>query len=257
MSGIVKRLIGHGLQIEVRLQACLARLEAGTDDEALHDLRIAVRRLRSLLRPLRKLPPAAELDRAAQTLGRASSPLRDNEVLLAQLRTRDAANLLPDLPAQLQEGYAALLHGEDLAQLLDALNDWPQALRELQQAGQLKGLRKRLRRRMQRQSAQLREALGEPGHDRHQLRLLIKRLRYADEAYPGLLGGDPRLPAALKAAQSALGDWHDRWQWLARVPRDPALVALQPVWTHEIQAAERTADQALLSLGERLADSDD
>ncbi|MGX4728254.1 CHAD domain-containing protein [Pseudomonas corrugata] len=49
-----------------RYQAC-ARLEARTNPETLHDLRIAVRRLRSLVRPFRTMPEVV-------TLNIASSP---------------------------------------------------------------------------------------------------------------------------------------------------------------------------------------
>lgn len=75
-----------------------------------------------------------------------------------------------------------------------------------------------------------RQGPARSGHDRHRLRLLIKRVRYAIEAYPEL----DRLPAAamarLKAAQSALGDWHDCWQWLARVEHEPDLLPCVAVW---------------------------
>src|SRR5690606_24366742 len=94
MSNRVDSLIASGLGLEVRQQACLARLRADTDSEALHDLRIALRRLRSLLRPLRKLESVAELDRAAQAVGRLSSPMRDAEVLHAELSRRGQAQLL-------------------------------------------------------------------------------------------------------------------------------------------------------------------
>ncbi|WP_367253431.1 CHAD domain-containing protein [Pseudomonas sp. stari2] len=40
----------------------MARLEAQTDHEALHDLRIAVRRIRSLMRPFRAIPQVLALN---------------------------------------------------------------------------------------------------------------------------------------------------------------------------------------------------
>ena len=56
MSDWVDRIVANIVRLEVRLLACQARLQAETDPEALHDLRTTVRRLRSLLRPLRGLP---------------------------------------------------------------------------------------------------------------------------------------------------------------------------------------------------------
>src|SRR5690606_29062791 len=51
-------LVASLLRLQIALLHARLRLAAGTDDEALHDLRIALQRLRSLLAPLRR---AAEL----------------------------------------------------------------------------------------------------------------------------------------------------------------------------------------------------
>ncbi|NWE73461.1 CHAD domain-containing protein, partial [Pseudomonas gingeri] len=64
MSVLVDRLVAQVLSLEVRLLACHARVDALTDDEGLHDLRTTVRRLRSLLRPLRGLPGVEQLEQA-------------------------------------------------------------------------------------------------------------------------------------------------------------------------------------------------
>ena len=65
----------------------------------------------------------------------------------------------------------------------------------------------------------------DPAHDRHRLRLLIKRARYGDEAYPQLDHAGKQLRRLLKQAQGDLGDWHDRLQWLLQA-RDHADLAL-------------------------------
>jgi len=238
-------LIATALGLEVRLQACLARLQAGTDDEALHDLRIALRRLRSLLRPLRGIALMAELDAAAQAVGRLSSPLRDEEVLLAEIGRRGLEELRSERQQALQQGYLLWLARPELATLLQRLGAWPEGLREQQRAGQLGRLDRRIRRHLRKQRKRLREALADPAHDRHRLRLLIKRLRYADEAYPELSGVSAELRAALKAAQSALGDWHDRWQWLLRLAEDSRLASVEQAWRQELLQAEQQADRAL------------
>lgn len=49
----VDKIVAQVLTLQVRLYQAIARLEARTDHEALHDLRIAVRRIRSLTRPFR------------------------------------------------------------------------------------------------------------------------------------------------------------------------------------------------------------
>lgn len=85
MSAVVDRLVAQVLGLEVRLLACQARLSARTDPEALHDLRTTVRRLRSLLRPLRGLPGVEQLEAASSRVGQLTTPLRDREVLAAYL----------------------------------------------------------------------------------------------------------------------------------------------------------------------------
>ncbi|WP_139340904.1 CHAD domain-containing protein, partial [Pseudomonas sp. KK4] len=82
---MIDRLVAHVLGLEVRLLACQARLSERTDPEALHDLRTTVRRLRSLLRPLRGLPGVEQLEVAASEVGDLTTPLRDREVLAAYL----------------------------------------------------------------------------------------------------------------------------------------------------------------------------
>ena len=86
MSELVDRIVTNVVRLEVRLLACQARLEADTDPEALHDLRTTVRRLRSLLRPLRGLPGVVQLEMSASQVGTLTTPLRDLEVLAAHLQ---------------------------------------------------------------------------------------------------------------------------------------------------------------------------
>jgi CHAD domain-containing protein len=69
------------LGLEVFLFHARSRLEAETDSEALHDLRIAVRRIRSLLTPLRSLKGMTVLHEAATEVGRLTTPARDLEVM--------------------------------------------------------------------------------------------------------------------------------------------------------------------------------
>jgi hypothetical protein len=74
MSDLIDRLVAQVLGLEVRLLACQARLSARTDPEALHDLRTTVRRMRSLLRPLRGLPGVEQLEAAASAVGSLTTP---------------------------------------------------------------------------------------------------------------------------------------------------------------------------------------
>ncbi|HLA30485.1 MAG TPA: CHAD domain-containing protein [Pseudomonas sp.] len=253
MQGLAEDLLTQLLRLQIRLLACRERLLAATDGEALHDLRIALRQLRSLLRPLQQLPACAEVLQRAAELGRLSGPLRDLEVLTAYLQAQGLQQLAQSRQTLLRQGYVALLSSQQLDRLLAALDAWPALWRRAESAGELAGLKKRISRRLGKQRRQLLQALADPAHDRHRLRLLIKRLRYAGEAYPALAGSGGDSLGRLKQAQAALGDWHDHWQWLARAELELDLQPCVPAWRQALQAAEQQADQALEKLLEEFS----
>jgi CHAD domain-containing protein len=78
-------IVARVLALAVILYHVQVRLMAGTDEEALHDLRTCLRRLRSLLRPLGKVEGVSALDAAASELARMAGPARDLEVLAKEL----------------------------------------------------------------------------------------------------------------------------------------------------------------------------
>ncbi|MEX6502814.1 CHAD domain-containing protein [Pseudomonas zhanjiangensis] len=236
------------LRLQVALYACHERMAAGTDAEALHDLRVTLRRLRSLLRPLRKLPACAQLQQRAAAFGHLSGPVRDLEVLLAHLQAKGPADAFRRRQPQVRQGHSALLDSAELSALFAALDAWPALWREARADGQLDGLHKRIRRRLRKQQRQLAAALLDPAHDRHRLRLLIKRVRYGAEAYPQQAGLSGKVLMRLKQAQSELGDWHDYFQWLARAEQEPDLQPCVDGWRRAMRATERAADQALEAL---------
>lgn len=251
MSSSVDELQERVLRLQVNLYACRERLVAGTDDEALHDMRIALRKLRSLLRPLRGVAACEGLLARAAEVGRLSGPLRDLEVLLACLQELGA----PDggRHERLHKGYGDLLASAHMRALLLAFDEWPARWREAAAGGELSGLRKRIARVLHKQQRRLVSALRDPAHDRHRLRLLIKRMRYGAEAYPRQARLATATVAALKQAQSALGDWHDHLQWLARAQLEPDLSPWVDRWRSGLQRAEADADAALLALSDELA----
>lgn len=245
MSVLVDQLVAQVIGLEVGLLSCQARLAAVTDDEALHDLRTTVRRLRSLLRPLRGLPGVEHLELAASTVGQLTTPLRDREVLAAYLHQHghhDAA----DRRLRLQpDAYRQVAQGPELAHLLQILDAFPRFIRASQHQKLLKGLRLRIEKRLAKQWQKLDEALKDPSHDRHRLRLLIKRVRYAAEAYPELDKLPAKALSRLKDAQGALGDWHDCWQWLAQAEHQADLQPCVAVWQRTMVKAEGQADRVL------------
>ena len=79
----------------------------GSDIEALHDMRVAVRRMRAavqLFRPYLPKKHAAYLRKDLRRLGRALGPARDCDVMLANLEAYRA-----ELPAPTQDTFAPLV----------------------------------------------------------------------------------------------------------------------------------------------------
>ncbi|MDH1692551.1 CHAD domain-containing protein [Pseudomonas sp. GD03766] len=86
--GFVDQYVAEFVSLEVKLLNARERLRASTDDEALHDLRIAVRRIRSLLIPVRCLEGVESLKHSAAEVGRLTTPTRDLEVMAVELDAR-------------------------------------------------------------------------------------------------------------------------------------------------------------------------
>lgn len=245
-------LIAQVIGLEIRLRACAERLAAATDDEALHDLRVATRRLRSLLRPLRGLPAVDVLNQAAADLAKLSGPLRDLEVLIIELRSHGLGRLTADRERARSVGYAQFLLAPELTRLFQVLEAWPHLMRVYDREGLLTGLRKAIAKSLAKSCRRLEQALADPAHDRHRLRLLIKRLRYGLDAYPGVVDLPPKTRRLLVGAQSALGKWHDNFQWLARAELEPDLRPRTRGWQVALHAAEVRSDRVLEKLSRRL-----
>jgi CHAD domain-containing protein len=136
----------------------------------------------------------------------------------------------------------------ELNRLLGTLDQLPSFLRAQQRHGLLRRLRRRIEKRMDKQWTQLKDAIADPAHDRHRLRLLIKRVRYAAEAYPQLSHQPKGMQRRLKAAQAALGDWHDHLQWLEQATHQADLKPCVAAWQSAILRAEKQSDKALEQL---------
>lgn len=248
MSAMLDHVIAQVLSLHVRLLACQARLAADTDSEALHDLRTSVRRLRSLLRPLRGYPGVAQLEAAAAAVGQLTTPLRDSEVLAAQLLERGQLAAAQQRLSGRPRTFARVAGCTELERLLAVIDAFPMFLRAAQRQQIMRKLSPRIDQRLDKQWRQLRRAMDDPAHDRHRLRLLIKRVRYGAEAYPQLDHLPSALRRTLKRAQGDLGDWHDLLQWLLQAEQQPDLAPCVAHWREQQQAAEQTADRTLEAL---------
>ncbi len=248
----VDKVVSQVLHLEVTLRHAVARLAANTDNDALHDLRTSVRRLRSLIRPLRSKDDVWWLDEAADEVGDLTTPVRDLEVLVEELEKRGLVE--PARPRQLllATGYAAILESSTLHEFFARLEQWPSQFRTTERIGDLDKLKKHVAKRLRKQLKKLGKSLADPQRNRHRTRIRVKRLRYATAAYPKLSPVSSKAPKQLKTAQSALGSWHDNFQWARRAEKEVDLQPLLAIWTHEAEQAARQADGEQETLAKKL-----
>ena len=171
------------------------------------------------------------------------------DAILGALGQGDIGQHFPDGDPQFADVDSRLL----LARVLAIVDAFPLFLRAAGREGLVKSLDKRIDKRLVKQWRTLHEALRDPAHDRHRLRLLIKRARYGDEAYPQLDHAGKKLQRVLKKAQGDLGDWHDRLQWLLQARDHADLLPCKADWEQELHEAERQSDVTLDTLQEALA----
>lgn len=233
-TSMLRQLCALELRV-ARWQAQLAE-----DDEALHQLRIDLRRLRALLRPLRGLD---ELAGAARDLGRLSAPLRDRQVLAAELLRR-APGLAEPWQAEQRDACRWLREAPQLARLRQCLAQAPAQWLALD--GRLRP--RALRDDLDRQWRELGRAARQPGADWHGLRVAIKRLRYGCELYPEARPRELGRLGRLRALQALIGDWHDRQRWLQLSEDRPALQALRETWRNEGEALGERVEAELRRL---------
>lgn len=215
------------------------RLDA---EEGVHDMRVAARRLRSLLRSYRRFLERSATDPIADELrwlGRVLGDARDHEVLAERLRARlgrlaehpdadtaaDVAAVAKAVHRTEVEAYrtarldaVAEMEGDRYFRLLDALNamDAKPPLRPTRAGKDADGqVRRRLgheRKRLGKRMDRALHALGGPDADKalHAARKAAKRARYAAEAgVPALGNRAERAARQVKRMQRLLGEHQD------------------------------------------------
>lgn len=242
---IIDQILSRVLGLQINLYACEARLEAGTDPEALHDLRIAVRRLRSLLHPLRDHEAFLLVRNSAAAVGQLTTPVRDLEVLTNELERRGAIEAAAVRRDSLRNRYLETLGSPELDRLFMSLDLLPSDFRSAERDGDFANIEAKIGQQLKKQINKLSVVLHTKTHDPHELRLLTKRLRYGTEAYPNLSPVTPDSFHLLRAAQSALGDWHDRYQWCLRANEEVDLQGLVPEWQQESEGYLADAELTL------------
>jgi inorganic triphosphatase YgiF len=238
------------------------------DIEYVHQARVALRRLRAVLRVFRRacaLPD--ELMEGLHELMAALGPARDWDVLCCETLPRMAAYFsdpvawqqgLDRLEAQRADIRAAmrsaLLQAQPGAWLLACqrwlwLQGWQQAS-QAQRPAQLSSLKKWARRALHKGHRSIERSAGEYAQlqmsQRHALRIAIKRQRYTAEFFLPLLGGrrQARYLAALQALQDSMGRSNDArvaWELLTQARmHDAAMGQFALGWLAARQAENAT-----------------
>lgn len=202
---------------------------AGSDAEAVHQLRVGLTRLRAALkafRPLLVRTDTERLGRLAQNMARAVGELRDCDVLLGELVASGGhvEHADPEELARLKTAVSArrettrdkvveALRGDDWAALRLELALWPGTF------GHTKAMRRKvgsyadraLARKWNRAAKLARDIEGLAPEQRHDLRKALKQLRYSVEFFGSLYAkGDVRpFVKRLKRLQDVFGYLND------------------------------------------------
>ena len=206
-----------------QMAANLAGAAKGRDAEYLHQLRVAIRRLRALLRIFRKTSGAKRLDRQLRRLATPLGEARDWDVFAESFgrggRERQAAHarcgeVFPGLDAYVREARQWASVGADRAPLGDFA---AKALDRLH--------RKALKR-----------ARGIDWRDagrRHALRVSVRRLRYGVDFFAACFAAHRKPLRELERLQDLLGDLND-------------IAVARRLGGAELEAALRKRESALL-----------
>jgi len=216
----VRRLL---LKLLDAVEQCADRLTDSDDSEALHDFRVALRRLNANQRAYRA-PLGVKLGKGVRRLARTTNVARDREVQLDWLRLQRKESAAParaDLDAlihklerahederehaypQWQSAFAKL--AVKLRRRLESVppDDDTQEIFAVVAGAQLLALGDKLR-----QGLADIEAHGDDAAV-HATRITGKRLRYLLEPLAGTVPGVPPLVKRLKVLQDLLGEIHD------------------------------------------------
>jgi CHAD domain-containing protein len=221
---IAEMLTGFAAAIDENVPGTIASI----DTEFLHDLRVAVRRTRSILKLVGDVLPDDLADRFApdfKWLGDLTTPVRDLDVYLleldsmsARLTSADPADLDPFRSFLVKHRAAErrkLVRGLRSKRFQNLLGDWRAELAEVTaEDGLTVALLARQRlAQAYRHAARRGKRINEdaPSDDVHALRKRCKELRYLLEVFKPVCDSESHraLLKELKSLQDALGDFQD------------------------------------------------
>jgi CHAD domain-containing protein len=247
--------------------ACAAsgRLADAGDVEALHDCRVAIRRLRVALGaydPLLRPGVPKELRRALKVLAGHTGPARDAEVFVAWLEGRasrlrgpardDAAWLLGEISRRRDAEYRRLrkLIPKALALIAPLLRAGLSARGGRRGTAPVPGFRPATARFVAAEADEFARALarvrGPTDHDRiHRARIAAKKVRYLIE--PALSRRGAGVLKPLRRVQDLLGAFHDAGQVRLQVARARRFGSVR----HGVRLPPRPGLAAIVAMAER------
>ena len=189
----------------------------GRDPDSLHDMRVAVRRLRALLRAGKSLvaTETAELDARLKQVGRALGDVRDLDVLIEHLEAeaaglggedaKRAEALLAALRTERSSSRSRMLDALRSDRYLSLLDDAARTIEQLEPNGAETSLHQLADKAFAKVRKAVRELPDEPADaDLHAARKKGKRARYAAE-----LAGRKKFVKRAKRLQDVLGEHQD------------------------------------------------
>ncbi|MEJ6654967.1 MAG: CHAD domain-containing protein [Pseudomonas sp.] len=122
---------------------------------------------------------------------------------------------------------------------------WPSAFQTSTLAQDAHKLKRVIRKTLDKQIHKLQAGVEDVDFDRHQLRILVKRTRYLIDAFPELSPLSDKATKALKSVQSALGSWHDHYQWCLKAEQEADLRPLEKHWAKASASELKEAEKQL------------
>jgi CHAD domain-containing protein len=250
---------------------------ADTDPEYLHDLRVGIRRTRSLLKLTGDVLPRRLAPRYAarfRWLGDLTTPVRDLDVhllafddLAAEVPTAHRRDLEPfreHLRRQRSTHFEALIRGLASSRFTTLRERWPKELSAVADVGAASGPRRptagelaadrlgRARKAVRKRARAV--APASPAEDVHDLRKRAKELRYLLETFAPLYGKRARKAVKdLKGLQNVLGAFQDAQVQLMTVTEYADGLTAVPPGVYELASVlDRRLLRARIALVPRL-----
>jgi CHAD domain-containing protein len=203
-------------QPTIRLKALRSSLLASYADEDLHQLRVTLRRMRSVLRDI-QTGEARELRRELGALARATNSARDWDTLISsardQLKPEQFRELQALLHARRETARAQVYRRLHSKEWLATIKCWETYVGKTSVEADCPAIAPReLKKSLQRTTAAGRKAMSrDDDRSWHKLRIAIKELRYTLDAlaHKPQETSTARLLDQCKSLQAQLGDWHD------------------------------------------------